>query len=430
VVFLSLSLILRRRVKASTAELLEKNVELTNEIEQRKKAEIERLNLETQLQRAQKMEAIGTLAGGVAHDLNNILSGLVSYPELLLMELDEDSPLRQPILTIKKSGENAASVVNDLLTLARRGVAVTEVLNLNDIIVDYLNSPEFEKLKVEHREVRISTQLEENLLNIAGSRIHLTKTVMNLVSNALEAMTEAGEVIIKTRNRYVDQPVGSYDTIAEGDYAVLSIADSGVGISSEDIDRIFEPFYTKKIMGLSGTGLGMAVVWGSVKDHNGYIDVRSVENKGTTFTIYLPVTREELAADTTPFSVEEYKGRGEAIMVVDDIAEQREIASGILTSLGYRVTTVPSGEAALRYLTNDQVDLLVLDMIMEPGLDGLDTYAGALEIKPGQKAIIASGFSETDRVKQAQNLGAGAYVKKPYTIEKLGLAVRKELDRN
>jgi signal transduction histidine kinase/CheY-like chemotaxis protein len=430
VIFLTTSLILRQRVKTSTAELLEKNVELTNVIEQRKNTEIERLNLETQLQRAQKMEAIGTLAGGVAHDLNNILSGLVSYPELLLMELEEDSPLRQPILTIKKSGENAARVVNDLLTLARRGVAVTEVLNLNDIITDYLNSPEFGKLKAEHGEVRIFSELEENLLNIAGSPIHLTKTVMNLVSNAVEAMTAGGKVVIKTQNRYVDQPVGGYDTIAEGDYVILGVADSGVGISSEDIDRIFEPFYTKKVMGLSGTGLGMAVVWGTVKDHNGYIDVRSVENEGTTFTIYFPVTREEVPAVTAPFSIDTYKGRGESIMVVDDIAEQREIASGILTLLGYRTTSVPSGEAAVRYLENNQVDLLVLDMIMEPGLDGLDTYAKAVEVNPGQKAIIASGFSETDRVKQAQNLGAGAYVKKPYTIEKLGLAVRKELDRN
>jgi signal transduction histidine kinase/ActR/RegA family two-component response regulator len=428
-IFLCTSLILRRRVKASTAELLKKNVELTNVIEQRKKAEIERLKLETQLQRAQKMEAIGTLAGGVAHDLNNILSGLVSYPELLLMELEEDSPLRAPILTIKKSGENAARVVNDLLTLARRGVAVTEVLNLNRIISDYLNSPEFEKLKFEHSDVRIVTDLEENLMNIAGSPIHLTKTVMNLVSNAMEAMTAGGKVIIKTENRYVDKPVGGYDTVAEGDYVVFSIADGGIGISSKDIERIFEPFYTKKVMGLSGTGLGMAVVWGTVKDHNGYIDVQSIENTGSTFTIYFPVTRQEIPVDAAPFSIDTYKGNGESILVVDDIAEQREIASGILTVLGYKVTSVPSGEAAVRFLEDHPTDLLVLDMIMDPGMDGLDTYAKARQIRPGQKAIIASGFSETDRVKEAQNLGAGAYVKKPYTIEKLGMAVREELDR-
>jgi signal transduction histidine kinase len=428
-IFLSTSLILRSRVKARTAELTEKNIELMNVIDQRKKAEIEQIKLETQLQRAQKMEAIGTLAGGVAHDLNNILSGLVSYPELLLMELPEDSPLRKPILTIKKSGENAASVVNDLLTLARRGVAVTEVLNLNTIISDYLKSPEFGKLRLDHGAVQVETHLVKNLLNIAGSPIHLTKTVMNLVSNAVEAMPEGGKLNITTEDRYVDQPVRGYDTIEEGDYVVISVSDSGVGISSGDINRIFEPFYTKKVMGLSGTGLGMAVVWGTVKDHSGYIDVRSIENQGTTFTLYFPVSRQQLPMDTVPFSIDDYKANGESILVVDDIQEQREIACGMLAKLGYDVASVPGGEAAVRYLGHNRVDLLVLDMIMDPGMDGLETYIKALEINPGQKAVIASGFSETDRVREAQNLGAGAYVKKPYTLEKLGLAVRAELDK-
>ncbi len=429
VIFLTTSLVLRNRVKARTSELTEKNIELMNMIEQRKKAEIERFKLEAQLQRAQKMEAIGTLAGGVAHDLNNILSGLVSYPELLLMELPDDSPLRKPILTIQKSGENAASVVNDLLTLARRGVAVTEVLNLNRIISDYLNSAGFEKLKLDHSHVQVEMHLEKNLLNIVGSPIHLTKTVMNLVANAVESMLGGGKIIIKTENSYIDQPVRGYDTIEEGDYVVFSVSDGGVGISSEDIDRIFEPFYTKKVMGRSGTGLGMAVVWGTVKDHNGYIDVRSTENRGTTFTLYFPVTREKMPVETYQFSIDKYKGNGESILVVDDVAEQREIASGILTKLGYNVAAVPNGEEAIRFLGKNHVDLLVLDMIMDPGMDGLDTYIKALEIKPGQKAVIASGFSETDRVKKARNLGAGAYVKKPYTMQKLGQAVRIELDK-
>jgi signal transduction histidine kinase/CheY-like chemotaxis protein len=429
VIFLSTSLILRNRVKVRTAELTEKNIELVKVIEQRKKAEIERFKLETQLQRAQKMEAIGTLAGGVAHDLNNILSGLVSYPELLLMEIPDDSPLRQPIMTIKKSGENAANVVNDLLTLARRGVAVTEILNLNNAISEYLNSPEFAKLKLDHSGVQVETHLKEDLLNMAGSPIHLTKTVMNLVSNAVEAMPQGGNIEVKTENRYIDRPIRGYDTIEEGDYVVFSIADSGVGISSEDIDRIFEPFYTKKVMGRSGTGLGMAVVWGTVKDHNGYIDVRSTKNRGTTFTIYFPVTRQKLPKDTEPFSIEKYKGKAESILVVDDIEEQREIASRMLTRLGYKVAVVPSGEEAIWFLEKNHVDLIVLDMIMDPGMDGLDTYIKAFEINPGQKAIIASGFSETDRVRKAQNLGAGAYVRKPYTIEKLGLAVKEELDK-
>ena len=228
--------------------------------------------LEAQLHRAQKMEAIGTLAGGVAHDLNNILGGLVSYPELLLLQLPEDSRLRESILTIQKSGEKAAAVVQDLLTLARRGVVVNEVVNLNSIIAQYLKSPEHERLQSYHPTVHAETHFEKDALNILGSSIHLSKTVMNLVSNAAEAMPEGGTLSISTENRYMDRPIRGYEHVKEGDYVVLTVSDTGTGISPDDIGKIFEPFYTKKKMGRSGTGLGMAVVWGTVKDHNGYID--------------------------------------------------------------------------------------------------------------------------------------------------------------
>jgi PAS domain S-box-containing protein len=389
----------------------------------------ERKELENQLVRAQKMEAIGILAGGVAHDLNNILSGLVSYPELLLMGLPQDSPLRKPILTIQKSGEKAAAITQDLLTLARRGVAVAEVVNLNHIISEYLKSPEHEKLKSFHPEVQVETNLETELLNIMGSPVHLAKTVMNLVSNAAEAMSVGGKIVISTENRYVDRPIRGYDNIVQGDYVILAVSDTGVGISSEDIGRIFEPFYTKKVLGRSGTGLGMAVVWGTVKDHNGYIDVQSTEGKGTTVDLYFPVTRKELEKDKSATSIGEYMGNGESILVVDDVQEQREIASELLTKLGYSVNAVSSGEEAVEYMKTDSADLLILDMIMGPGIDGLDTYKKILELHPETKAVIASGFSETDRVQEAQRLGAGQYVKKPYTLEKIGLAVRSELEK-
>jgi CheY-like chemotaxis protein len=375
------------------------------------------------------MEAIGTLAGGVAHDLNNILSGLVSYPELLLMEIPEDSSLRKPILTIKKSGEKAAAIVQDLLTLARRGVAVTEVVSLNDIISDYLKSPEHKKLKSSHPNVQVETNLETSLLHILGSPVHLSKTIVNLASNAAEAMPGAGEISISTGNRYIDSPIGGYDDVEEGDYVTLTVSDAGVGISSADMERIFEPFYTKKAMGRSGTGLGMAVVWGTIKDHKGYIDVQSSQGKGTTFTLYFPVTRKELAKDKSGLSIEDYRSKGESILVVDDVEEQREIASSMLKKLGYSVTSVSSGEEAVNYLKDNSADLLVLDMIMNPGVDGYETYKRILEFHPGQKALIVSGFSETERVKEAQRLGAGAYVKKPYLLEKIGIAVRDELER-
>ena len=395
---------------------------------QRKRAEEEKAELESQLQRAQKMEAIGTLAGGVAHDLNNILGGLVSYPELLLLQLPEDSPLRKSILTIQKSGEKAAAVVQDLLTLARRGVVVTEVVNPNKIIAEYLKSPEHEKLQSYHPGVQIETHLEKDILNILGSPTHLSKTVMNLVSNAAEAMPEGGNISISTENRYVDRPIGGYDNVKEGDYVVLIISDTGTGISPDDMEKIFEPFYTKKKMGRSGTGLGMAVVWGTVKDHNGYIHVQSTEGIGTDFTLYFPVTRKSLE-EKSEISLKDCMGNGEAILVVDDVEEQRETASGMLKELGYSVVSVPSGEEAVEYLRTHKIDLLVLDMIMDPGMDGLDTYKKVLELHSEQKALIASGFSETDRVKEIQGLGAGAYIKKPFLLEKIGIAVKKELEK-
>ena len=389
----------------------------------------ERTKLESQLHQAQKMEAIGMLAGGVAHDLNNILGGLVSYPELLLLQLPEDSPLRKSILTIQKSGEKAAAVVQDLLTLARRGVVVTEVVNLNDIIAQYLKSPENEKLQSYHPGVYSEAHLGKENLNISGSPIHLSKTVMNLVSNAAEAMPEGGTLIVSTENRYIDMPIRGYDDVKEGDYVVLTVSDTGTGISPDDIKKIFEPFYTKKKMGRSGTGLGMAVVWGTVKDHNGYIDVESTESKGTTFTLYFPATREELPDDKSHLVIGSYSGDGESILVIDDVEEQRGIASGMLKELGYSVVSVSSGEEGVEYLKTNEVDLLVLDMIMDPGMDGLDTYRKILEIHPGQKAIIASGFSETDRVREVLSLGAGAYIRKPFLLEKVGLAIKEELKK-
>ena len=404
-------------------------ISITRDINNLKEAEASKQELQAQLHRSQKMEALGTLAGGVAHDLNNILGGLVSYPELLLLQLPEDSPLRKSILTIQKSGEKAASVVQDLLTLARRGVVVNDVINPNDVISEYLESPEHEKLQSYHPGVQIETHLEKDTLNILGSSTHFSKTVMNLVSNAAEAMPEGGKLTVSTGNRYIDKPISGYAGVKEGDYVVLTISDTGTGISPDDIEKIFEPFYTKKKMGRSGTGLGMAVVWGTVKDHNGYIDIQSTEGKGTTFTLYFPVTRKTLPEDKSLLAIESYSGKGESILIIDDVEEQRNIASGMLKELGYLVVSVSGGEEAVEYLKTNKADLLLLDMIMDPGMDGLNTYKKILEIHPGQKAIIASGFSETERVKEVQNLGAGAYIRKPLLLEKIGLAVKEELEK-
>ena len=420
---------LEKRVVERTAQLEDANLELKQEITERKRAEKERRYLESQLLKSQKMEAIGTLAGGVAHDLNNILSGIVSYPELLLMDLPEDNPMHQPLVMIQESGNKAAAIVQDLLTLARRGVSATEVTNLNDIVRQYLISPEYEKMCSFYPEVTVENHLTEKLANLSGSPIHLSKTIMNLVSNAAEAITDRGRVLIRTEYQLAEELIHGFETIPPGEYIVLTVSDTGCGIPSEDIERIFEPFYTKKKMGRSGTGLGMAVVWGTVKDHKGFIDLQSTEGVGTSFSLYFPITKLESLDERNPRPINEYMGNGETILVVDDVKEQREIASGILKKLGYEVKSVSSGEEAISYLQDHPADLLVLDMIMDPGIDGLETYKKALQVQPGQKAIIASGYSETARVREARTIGAEIYVRKPYSMETIGFAVRSELDR-
>lgn len=399
------------------------------DITERKRAEEEKRKLEEQLQRAEKMESLGTLAGGVAHDLNNVLGIIVGFSELLLFDVEASSPLRPGLVNILNGSQKAAAIVQDLLTLARRGVSGRQVLNLNKIVVEVRNSPEFMNLSSYHPLVRIKTDLEPDLLNISGSAVHLGKALFNLVSNASEAMPKGGTLTINTSNQYLDKPIQGYDEIREGDYVVLSVSDTGEGIKAADLKHIFEPFYTKKVMGRSGTGLGLAVVWGSVKDHQGYINVQSEEGKGSTFTLYFPVTREELTPEEIRVSISEYQGKGETILIVDDVKGQRDLAEEMLKKLNYQVSSVSSGEEAVAYMREHAVDLLVLDMIMDTGLDGLDTYRRILEIHPRQKAIIVSGFSESARMQAARDLGAGAYVKKPYVIEKLGRAVRKELDQ-
>jgi len=392
--------------------------------------EQEKRELEDRLAQLEKMEAVGRLAGGVAHDLNNVLSAVVSYPDLILMKLPENSPFRKPIETMQSSGKKAAAIVEDLLTLARRSVPVTEVVNLNDLITHYLVSPEFEILQSYNPLVHIQTQLSEDLACIMGSSLHLTKTLMNLVSNAAEATMRQGTITISTSNRYLERPVMSCDLrVPVGSYVVLTVTDTGIGISPQDLKKIFEPFYTKKVMGRSGTGLGMAVVWGTVKDHKGNIVAKSVEGQGTTFELFFPATSENTAKKKAFIPIKTYMGHQEHILIVDDVLEQREIATTLLENLNYRVNAVENGTAAIAFLTTVTVDLVILDMIMDPCIDGLETYRQIIEIHPGQKAIITSGFSETERVKEAQRLGAGAYVRKPYNLETIGMAIKKELEK-
>lgn len=267
-------------------QVLQEHQRNLEKLVQERTVELERAN--ERLRHTQKMEAMGTIASGVAHDLNNILSGLVSYPDLLLMELPEHSPLRQPVMTIKRSGEKAAAIVQDLLSLARRGTGTHEPVNLNDIITNYLNGNDYMQLQAHHHAVRVEPRLTPNPPSIKGSPAELYNVVMNLVTNAAEAVSATGPIVIATDNRRLDQAKRGYEDIPAGQYVILSVADKGLGLSAYDLQRIFEPFYTRKALGRSGTGLGLAVVWGVVHDHFGYIDVASGEGQGTAFSLYFP----------------------------------------------------------------------------------------------------------------------------------------------
>ena len=419
---------LGERVAERTAELSAANSLLKKEIHERNLAEKQREELQQSLERSKKMETLGLLAGGVAHDLNNVLSGIVSYPDLLLHDMAADHPLRPVIITIRDSGMRAAQIVQDLLTLARRGVVSRQPLDLNGLVSEYCSSPEYRKLLESSAPLDVKLALGAELPLVFGSAVGLKKVLMNLVTNAAEAQPHGGSIVISTYSVTLDVPRQGFQQLAAGDYVVLAVADRGEGIGAEDRQRIFEPFYTKKVMGRSGTGLGLTVVWGTVEDHGGAIDLDSQPGQGTTISVYLPASAEpDHSASGDDGRHQQFLGRGETILVVDDLPHQRDIACAMLRRLKYRPLAVKSGEDALRLLGEREVDLVLLDMIMDGGIDGCDTYRGIIDIRPQQKAIIASGYSESDRVSEAQSLGAGPCLKKPYTFDELAETVYRQL---
>jgi CheY-like chemotaxis protein len=301
-------------------------------------------------------------------------------------------------------------------------------IDLESVVTDFLQSPEWSKTRSFHPKVRVQTRFEAGLFCLVGSEVQITKVLMNLVSNAAEAMPEGGTITVGLSRRKLNEDLVGYESIPPGDYFVLSVADTGEGIDANDMEHVFEPFYTKKKMGCSGTGLGLAVVWGTVRDHKGYIDLASSKTKGTRFDLYFPdtgrecIARPERAMFQAPVSNHTHR-----ILVVDDVVEQREIAVEMLKTLGYEAEAVKSGEAALEYLKERPVDLLLLDMVMDPGMDGLETYRRIRTAHPQQRAVIASGFSKSERVLEALALGASHFLNKPYRLQHLAEAVKAAL---
>jgi two-component system cell cycle sensor histidine kinase/response regulator CckA len=371
--------------------------------------------------RAQRLETAGRIAGQVAHDFNNLLGPLIAYPGIIKDEIPENHPIVSYLKDMEKAAEQIADINQQLLTLSRRGHYVLEILNLNDIIMQVLN-----QMEPIPPSVHIDTNLNRNLMNIKGGASQILRVVSNLLINSFDAMKNQGRLFIQTENIYMDKTSGNYGRIPKGEYAKLTITDSGCGISREILPHIFEPFFTTKTSDKRrGSGLGLSVVHTIMEDHHGYIDLGTTIGRGTAFYLYFPITRDQLDSP-----LEDDVGSGdEKILVVDDDEIQREVTSRLLIKLGYKVNTAASGEKAIDLLKGDPQDLLILDMIMPDGMDGAETYRRALEINPAQKAIIVSGYAETERVNLAIQMGVGAFLRKPLTLKTIAPAIRKELDK-
>lgn len=399
--------------------------------------------LRERLVRAERMESVAVLAGGVAHDLNNILTPIVALPGLVtrnlarMLEAEEEEATRifGDLEAIQHSGQQAVAVIRDLLTLSRQRTLVLRPILLNDVVRVYLGSAGFQDLEDHNPNVTVGAELAEDLHAVAGSHTHVYQAVMNLVTNAFEAMPHGGRLLIATANRRLDNTLIGHEVVEPGEYALLHVRDTGAGIAEQHLERIFEPFYTHKKMGQrSGSGLGLAVVHGVIKDHCGFVDVHSVVGQGTDMMLYFPVCRE--GSDRTPVEQEPCQGTG-SLLVVDDSEQQRCLAKRLLTALGYQVDTVENGHAAVdrfrqfrqseRTARRTPYDLVLLDMILEEGFDGLDTYREIAALCPEQKCILVSGFAQGQRVAAAMEAGVRQFLAKPYTMEQISRVIRTEL---
>jgi PAS domain S-box-containing protein len=401
------------------------------DISERVRAVEEKLVLQKKLAKANKLSALGLMAGSVAHDLNNILSGIVSYPDLLLLQMQETDRYYEQLKKIQAAGKRAAAVVSDLVTIARGGASPKSVENVNEIILNHLGSLEHLERLGNFPHAVIQTRLQKNLYNICCSPQHMHKILLNLIGNSLEVVEENGMIQISTDNckfshpMAIDQPGGAQ----KSDYVKLTISDNGPGIRQEDTEFIFDPFYTTKVMGKSGTGLGLSIVWNIVQDHNGWIEIKD-NNPGAVFEIHLPATQDSVCSFNDIQAACSFRGNGETILLIDDQLEQNEIISKVLQNLGYITYSVTSGEEGLAFIRSRPVDLVLLDMMMGNGLNGRETFEQILKIHPQQKAIVVSGYAKSDEILKARNLGVSAFIEKPVTISKISEAIKLSLARH
>jgi len=388
----------------------------------------ERKNLEAQLIQAQKMEAVGLLAGGIAHEFNNILGGILGYASLMRLKMEPDHPFWRYVETIEKSSQRAAVLTSQLLGFARKGKYDLRLLNLNLLAEDTLAIVR----QTFDRAVTVEARLAESLPKVEGDTMQLQQVLMNLCINARDAMPQGGSLVLTTGT----------EQVAEGDerippeskagwYVLLSVADTGCGMDEETQAKIFEPFFTTKEKG-KGTGLGLAMVYGVVKNHGGFVTVQSEVGRGSVFTLHLPAA--EKTSDRRPEALAApERSRGavpdQTILVVDDEESIRFLARDILEGEGYRVLLAEDGARALEVYREHQgeIGLVVLDLIM-PKLGGGEVFLKMKEMDPGVHVLVSSGYSQEGKAQEILSGGALGFVQKPFHVRDLISQVRQGLD--
>ena len=379
---------------------------------------------EAKLARAERLEMAGIVAGQIAHDFNNLLTPLLAYPDLIRQEVPGNESVKEYLDIIEKTAGDMSRLTQQLLSLARRGRIGTEVFCVNELVGQVINLMQ----AVIPSGISIEFDLAEGLLNMTGSRDQIRRVIENLFQNAVDAMGTSGTLRVKTENVYLDAPVGTYGRVNIGEYVKITVADTGGGIPEDIRDKIFDPFFTtKRASKQRGSGLGLSIVHGIVRDHHGYIDLESEVGLGSSFFVYMPISRSAIpkgAAGNLPHGME-------SVLVVDDDAPQVQVLTNLLAVLGYKATGVTSGEECLELIRRKghRYDLIILDMVMDRGIDGLDTLIEVQKVVPDQRVILISGYAKAARrIAKAQQLGAGMYLRKPLTIERVAKAVREELD--
>jgi two-component system cell cycle sensor histidine kinase/response regulator CckA len=384
----------------------------------------EQKKIESQLRQAQKMEAIGLLAGGVAHDFNNLLTVLLGYTELILSNKTEDNPDYKKLKSIEIASKSAASITKQLLAFSRRQVLYPKIINLNTI----LNKMEEILRRLIKENIEITYELEENLTNIKTDPIQMEQIILNLTHNASDSMPDGGEIKIRTKNEYLDEKFAEKHIGSKpGSYVKLSITDTGFGMSEEVIENIFEPFFTTKELG-RGTGLGLATVYGIIKQSNGNIWVESEVGKGTTFDIYFPQCDKKISVDEQTEIQDKKPPKSATIMVVEDKKDLRLIISESLRQYGYAVIEAADGEDALKKYKSSKkrIDLLLTDVIM-PKMGGIELVKRITTDNSKIKVIYISGYAHDNLAKMGVMDVNKVFIQKPFMINDLLVRVKEVL---